>query len=272
MHHSLEKVLAMQFHTARKISSSQIERNHSNKLEIAFPYSTMGEAVSDFLSVIVSFLLGILIPIAVLFVYAFLADGSVYQVFEQTYNDPVLRKHLIFIAMATGYAFVFFRVKELASAGGFDWKARISLNFDCSPKTLLTWSLGTYCVLQLLSWLISDISGKSDFLPVESSGSNLLPAIGILASPFIEEILFRGILFQKVWSALSRYLPRFLAVSTALILSSVVFGFFSNNFTLSFAMGIVLTTAYLFSGNLLVPMFASMIYVLPRALELLFSA
>lgn len=249
------------------------------RLEPAFPQATLKEVALDFIRAVYYMLIGMATPIALLFIYSVLTAGSIegFTLVSQALNDPQQQAYLTYIGVALAYLLVLLDIRDNSSRDGHDWKTRLALNTKSLGGSLPVWVLVTYATISLSAWSLGEVFGPTTLeLPPTGSGSFpgyiLLPTVFMLVSPVLEEILFRGIIFQKLRAALNRRIPGIPADAAAVLLSSAVFALFYDDFIIWFTVGIILAESYRRSGSLLVPVLAHVLFVSSLALKSLLLA
>jgi hypothetical protein len=216
----------------------------------------MASSETLFLSLKVRHLLfwAIFIPIAIGFVFGIIAAIVGFDV-----NDPLFVPFFYILASGLLSLWVFQRLHQLDVPEhlivghlrpNYPWLPTIGIVI-----TILLFSLGSgqlfyYVLSQYYPTLVESLLSQKVFLSSEETIApfwhNSLNLIAlIVVAPVVEELIFRGIIFQR-WATKWGIAP-------ALVVSSLLFGILHANFIGLFVFGLMMALLYVKTRTLIVP-------------------
>lgn len=197
-------------------------------------------------------------------VVTFLAFGVIVTVVRGRFEHPV-REVLEFSLMAVvlvGAVLIGSRLfdRRPATAYGLAIDYEWLRSFAVGGVIGIVVNAGTLLAALAVGWAtVTGFFQGSDSLPFLPAILLVLAYIGVLAS--WEEFIFRGAMLKNLAEGADGYVPRWVAVGIALLVSSVVFAFMHSGkvtgpggYSYYLLAGLVFGTVYVLTGDLALPM------------------
>lgn len=249
--------------------------NPTVRLQVNFPW-TISKLGATYGIALLFFIAGTFLPVV-----AFAAVVAALTFFNITVPlDWMTKDQTTFLAVmmittfATGFGAEIWYLRRALSKDGFSLSSLLALNTKSlggSWRKVIVWALVTFGVMALANELVSLIpmppvvDPAADIVKSMKGWSFLALAVLISTGPFLEEVVFRGFLYNVLRSSLRNgkltnvVRTQGVADFVAAFLSGLAFAIAHMNlsgFLFYLVMGMVLSEAYRRSGSLWVPVIA----------------